>query len=178
MKTQLARAEAEARRAKNGRIPATMSEMFERHVLRSETGCWSWNGSHNPAGYGTARLACLQNKSILAHRLSWLVNVGPIPDGMHVLHACDNPGCVRHEPGHLFTGTNLDNIADRMAKGRPGSQVWKGKRPPNRVLSPEAIIDMIISHASGVSPAELGRRHNVTREHAWRVATRRVRHVV
>jgi hypothetical protein len=51
-----------------------------------------------------------------AHRLSWLVNVGEIPEGMHVLHKCDNRPCCN--PKHLFLGTNLDNIKDRVSKNR------------------------------------------------------------
>ena len=53
-----------------------------------------------------------------AHRMSWVIRNGPIPDGKYVLHRCDNPPCVN--PDHLFLGTQLDNIQDRHDKGRNG----------------------------------------------------------
>jgi hypothetical protein len=52
----------------------------------------------------------------MAHRWSWTLANGPIPDGMVVMHRCDNPPCVN--PGHLSLGTQLENIADRVSKGR------------------------------------------------------------
>lgn len=77
-----------------------------------QEGCWDWSGYKQPEGYGTFPHA----KTWYAHRVSWELHNGPIPDGMHVLHTCDNPPCSN--PAHLFLGTVADNMADRKAKGR------------------------------------------------------------
>lgn len=136
-------------------------------------GCWEWSGYRNERGYGFTRVGGRGSRGVLAHRLSYMVNVGEIPDGLHVLHRCDNPACVR--PDHLFLGTNLDNIRDRMAKGRPGSQAFKNKPSPNRRLSDEQAAQLAAKFSAGTKPALLAVEFGVTREHAWRIGTGRVR---
>lgn len=89
------------------------------------TPCWTWiGGSHAEFGYGLIRWRNApghENRPLLrAHRVAWEIAEGPVPDGLHVLHRCDNPPCVC--PAHLFLGTDADNTADMMAKGRHSSQ--------------------------------------------------------
>lgn len=60
-----------------------------------------------------------RNQRTLAHRLSWQIANGSIPDGLQVLHHCDNGACIR--PDHLFVGTQADNMRDMDAKGRRGT---------------------------------------------------------
>lgn len=88
---------------KDGSIPEHCPELGN---------CWIWKGAKN----GQYGLITLNKKSILAHRQSYLFNIGEIPEGILVCHKCDNPGCVR--PDHLFLGTNTDNIRDASKKGR------------------------------------------------------------
>lgn len=82
--------------------------------------CWIWTASTNEKGYGRLMIDGYPKK---AHRLGFVLQVGSIPDGLHVLHKCDNPACVRGD--HLFLGTNYDNVLDRMAKSRNGGGVRK-----------------------------------------------------
>lgn len=83
-------------------------------VSDSSDGCWGWRPKfRRPKGYVTLSVI---GKSVSIHRFSWELHNGPVPDGLHVLHKCDNPECSN--PGHLFLGTNLDNIMDKISKNR------------------------------------------------------------
>jgi len=76
-----------------------------------------WHGA-NRSGYG---VVSYQNRSVLVHRLVYEHTVGPIPEGMNVLHHCDVPACS--EPTHLFVGTDQDNVMDAVRKGRHAKMV-------------------------------------------------------
>lgn len=79
--------------------------------------CLEWQRSKVPKGYGYLTITTEAGVSRqYAHRLAWELVNGSIPDGMHVLHHCDNPPCIRVD--HLFLGTQRDNIHDMWAKGR------------------------------------------------------------
>lgn len=85
--------------------------IFWNKVQKTD-GCWIWRGSLHDWGYGHLRHG---GKDFKAHRVAWALINGPIPEGMEVLHSCDNPPCVN--PSHLFLGTQQDNIDDMMQKG-------------------------------------------------------------
>ena len=78
-------------------------------------GCWEWAKARDHGGYGRFYTGTV---NVGAHRMAWVLAVGPIPNGLCVLHRCDNPPCVN--PDHLFLGTIRDNVHDAMKKGRPG----------------------------------------------------------
>ncbi len=83
---------------------------------RRKNQCWLWLASLRGRGYGQFGGPLCHGAHGAAHRISWLIHFGPIPDGLFVLHHCDNPRCVN--PSHLFLGTHQDNMADRDAKNR------------------------------------------------------------
>jgi len=90
--------------------------------------CWEWTGFKRDTGYGHINIDGFMMR---AHRFSWTINYGPIPEGLLVCHKCDNPGCVR--PDHLFLGTIQDNMTDKKIKKRG----WK-----KRLLSKENILEI------------------------------------
>ena len=124
--------------------PADMSVFarFCKHFLPDASGkCWTWTG-HATDGYGRMRVS---GKMAGAHRLAYELFVGPVPDGMHVLHSCDNRRCVN--PAHLRVGTHADNMNDKRLRGRAA-----GERNPKAKLTERdalAIREMRRRHPPG-----------------------------
>lgn len=90
-----------------------MKRFWEKVKIGSSSECWEWIAGKDFDGYGQFRL---DRTTRSAHRIAWELIYGGIPEGLCVLHHCDNPACVN--PKHLFLGTQIDNIRDRDKKGR------------------------------------------------------------
>lgn len=140
----------------------TLEDAYRVIVTRSKqnllTGCMEWTGTKCNKGYGSIRRDRVMQKT---HRIAWEYFNGPIPDGMHVLHACDNPSCV--EVVHLFLGTNGENIADKCAKDRSGKklcieEVAKIKEMLSSGMSNKAIAKIYGVNQCSISRIKLGQR--------------------
>lgn len=95
----------------------SLRKRFEqKHVPEPNSGCWLWDAATNRNGYGVIQRGARGDGTELAHRVSYELHVGPIPDGLHVLHRCDVPACVN--PDHLFVGDQVANMGDAANKGR------------------------------------------------------------
>jgi hypothetical protein len=96
-----------------------LGERFWSKVRKTRS-CWLWTGGTFRDGYGQfSAMIEGSKKTLKAHRVSWELAHGSIPDGLCVLHRCDMRNCIR--PDHLFLGTNIENTADRDRKGRAAS---------------------------------------------------------
>ncbi len=105
------------------KIRKTLDERFWEKVQKSE-GCWLWTANTTKDRNGNKRYGLLgagrRGEGMLyAHRVSWELHFGAIPEGLLILHRCDTPACVN--PNHLFLGTQTDNMQDMAAKGRQGN---------------------------------------------------------
>ncbi len=125
------------------------------------TGCWLWSRTVLKGGKGYGQIEPdgrhhgSDRKGRMAHRVSWQLHHGEIPESMKVLHKCDTPTCVN--PSHLFLGTNAENSHDMVRKGRS----FKGSRCPSAKLT-EAIVREIRSRlARGESPTVIAGTYGV-----------------
>ncbi len=123
--------------------------------INSKNNCWEWLKSLKKTGHGNA---WWNGKHEIAHRLSWMFYEGIIPDGLNVLHKCDNPKCVN--PDHLFLGTYLDNNRDRKLKGRNANT--NGEKNPFSKLKEFQVIEIINKLRKGVKGAHLAKLYSVS----------------
>lgn len=132
---------------------------FWGKVQKTET-CWLWDGQINAGGYGRMGIYVKGQSghgqvAFYAHHLGWLLEKGPIPDGLLVLHKCDVPRCVR--PDHLYLGTHAENMKDMKDRGRSprGSAGAKAKLT-------EEDVARIRELRGTLSQSEIAREYGVT----------------
>jgi hypothetical protein len=145
-----------------------LAERFwEKVARRGSDDCWPWTAVCTPAGYGVFAYSSTI-KAARAHRVAWELVNGQIPEGMRVLHRCDNPPCVN--PAHLFLGTDADNIHDSMAKGRWPAQ---GERNVRAKLTDQTAREIRDRVAGGESQRSVARRYGVSQATVHYVARRK-----
>lgn len=135
--------------------PRSLLERFEAKFVKTD-GCWLWLGAIGHGERGGYGRFSYEGRNVQAQRVAWLLYKGPIPDGLHVLHDCDVRPCVN--PGHLWLGTNLDNILDKAKKHRGGVT---GENNIHSRLSADQVRDILA--AENISAIELAAKHGVHR---------------
>jgi hypothetical protein len=130
------------------------NRFWPKVIVKGSAECWLWKGSKNQDGYGVIwHVDRLRG----AHRISWLLNRGPIPDGLDVLHKCDVRLCCN--PEHLFLGTHGDNCNDRTRKERSA----KGEAHGRSKLTNEQVIEIRARFAAGQSARVVAEAFGVTK---------------
>jgi hypothetical protein len=129
------------------------------------TGCWLWIGSINKFGYGMVGYNRIQN---YAHRLSYEVYKGSIPEGLLIRHSCDQPSCVN--PDHLELGTDMDNNKDMVNRGREWyqktvSNFRVGESVSNSKYTESQIVNVYKLLKQGVPVCEISKTLNIPRNH-------------
>ena len=130
--------------------------------------CWIWTGAKKPSGYGNF---WMDGRYYNTHRASYLLHRGEIPDGLVVMHKCDNPSCVN--PDHLSIGTSRDNVRDMMAKGRSYGSPMGSEFAPCVKLTKEQVIEIRKMLESNVKHKALADKFSVCRATISLISTRK-----
>lgn len=142
------------KRVRSSRYEKDPEARFWMNVKSSKDGCWEYC-SHLP--HNKHRAVVVKGRKIAAHRYSYELHAGPIPEGLCVCHKCDNPACIR--PDHLFLGTQTDNMRDCVDKKRHSYGIASGKAR----LDESSIAGIVPLRKQGLSEYEVAARLGVSR---------------
>ncbi len=157
------------------RLPLDVKERLRRRLMakvrKESDGCWTWVGGKFKSGYGQMSI---NDKPWLTHRVSYLVFIGPIQNGLFVCHKCDVPACVN--PDHLFLGDQAANMGDAASKGRISKPPVHYGLKNKMATRPDAIVaEARRLRASGVQQRDVAKRLGVSQSTVWRWAHGRTR---
>lgn len=144
-------------------ITRSLSERIAKSSAPNPSGCTEWIGALDHRGYGKMRVG---NKLVGTHRVAWELEHGPIPEGMVIMHTCDNPRCIR--VSHLKLGTQADNMRDKRDKGR--STI--GERNSHAKLTRDDVIAIRAAHSGGESQLSIALRYGIDRNHVSNIVLR------
>lgn len=143
-------------------IPCDFEKNFMSFVMpEPNTGCWLWAGASHYKGYG---ILMADGKGDKAHRVSYKLYKGAIPNGMMVCHHCDVPACVN--PDHLFVGSASDNAIDMVRKGRQNIKPLIGYDHPSAKICDA---DVYLIRFSGISDSELSEILSIHEYHVSKI---------
>src|SRR3990172_2559524 len=153
-------------------VPNKQTDRFWSKVIKTDS-CWLWTGNivwvYGYLGLSSQKSCPVRERR--AHRISWVLHCGAIPDGLFVLHRCDVRRCVN--PEHLFLGTQAMNIADAKRKGRLCSgDAFRATHPPrlgeennSSKLRDSEVIAIREEMMAGKTKSEISRKYGISRVH-------------
>lgn len=147
-----------------------MINKLKSRTILSDSGCWEWQGATKNFGYGYITIGSRKDgsrKTITTHRAMYIATHGEIPNGLWVLHHCDNPKCIN--PEHLYAGTREDNTRDRESRGRNKIPRLSCEDHPNSKLNWDDV--NMIRSISGKSHKQIAKQFNVGRKTIWDIVT-------
>lgn len=139
---------------------STKCKILNRYKIVN--GCWEWQGKINESGYGVLNIRENGKKiDVLVHRESYKLLKENIPNGMCVLHKCDNPSCCN--PEHLWIGTNKENTQDCVKKGRFCNGHLRSKASGK--LTEDQVIEIREMHKNGINKKEITEKFGISIHH-------------
>jgi hypothetical protein len=158
-------------------MPAPAVHPSERFWGKVQVGsaieCWEWRGARYRNGYGflfAGPLYPTRARFVKAHRLSWEIANGEVPEGLCVLHHCDNPSCVN--PAHLYVGTRRDNARDRAVRKRGKEQRQRGEQNDNSKLVEADVREIIAALERGETQISVAAQFGIKQPQVSRIARR------
>lgn len=137
------------------------------NIIENENGCWEWQKS-KVCGYGRTR-DYETKKDILAHRLSYNIFKGSIPENKSICHSCDNPSCCN--PEHLWIGSHRENMLDSNQKGRTYKVSYdsKGLKNGNAKISEEEVRNIRKLSSEGMRDCDIARKYKMSQTNVRRI---------
>lgn len=133
--------------------------LWRRVIVGEPDECWEWQGHRIKTGYGRLRF---QGRRVLAHRLAdFIARHTEIPEGIEIIHTCDNPPCVN--PRHLQRATHKENMEDRDRKLRGA----KGESNGRAKLTEHEVREIIRLRQDDVRVAEIAARFGISQRHVY-----------
>jgi hypothetical protein len=137
-------------------------------IVKGPDDCWEWQAYIDARGYGRFKF---EGKDDRAHRVSWVLERGQIPDGLCILHKCDNPKCVN--PDHLYIGTHQDNMRDRTDRNRSAHNRIFGERHGHSKATAEQVLEIRkIGHSKSLK--EMSALFGLSVSHISRLRSRKL----
>lgn len=144
-------------------LDPTIAKVLEQHKVDTSGSCWLWTKRTDTHGYAQAKL---DGRVQLVHRFVCRVATGEDITGKVVMHTCDTPRCIN--PAHLRIGTQLDNIRDRVLKGRNGA--CRGDDAPWSKMNSEAVKRLREDFARGRNRNEISQAYGISKTQMYRIA--------